>query len=395
MTDAALDTPMLEGDLAFDDGDDLQARLRALREQAPIASATFLGRPSVLFLSYELVDAALRDEEHFPAWPAAVEYIKPSSGHTMQCMTGDEHRINRGLAMPSFRARPVMSYHDTLRAEANALVDGFAARGECDLVADFASVFPFTVISRMLGLPRSADADLRRWGRAIINYAFDPEPGLAAKADFTEFLEPLLAQRRSRPEGDDLISVLAHQEVDRERLDDEAILTFIRLLFPAGTDTTNLAIGNALLAVLEDPAIRAQAMSGTEGVVDVTEESLRMEPPVGVMPRILPTAIDWRGMHLEAGTQVLLGIMSANRDPAAFLDPERFDPARRPKNILTFGFGTHFCLGAHLARAKVQASIEVLLQRLPDLRLRPGAHPKVTGAALRGTATLPVVWDVR
>jgi cytochrome P450 len=125
------------------------------------------------------------------------------------------------------------------------------------------------------------------------------------------------------------------------------------------------------------------------------EEALRWESPVSMEPRRSPTATTWYGQPLAAGARLLFGIAAANRDPAVFEDPDRFDLGRRPESIITFGIGPHFCLGAHLARAELATCLRILVDRLPDLRLADGAPGRIAGTVLRGPTALPVRFDPR
>jgi cytochrome P450 len=185
--------------------------------------------------------------------------------------------------------------------------------------------------------------------------------------------------------------VLATTEIDGERLTDEEIFSFIRLLFAAGTDTTFYGLGNALYALLTHPdqleAVVADPAATLRGTV---EESLRWESPVSMEPRRAPTATTWFGQEIEAGARLLFGISAANRDPSMFAEPDRFDITRHPEPIMTFGIGAHFCLGAHLARAEIIGALGVILGRMRDLRLMDAEDTAIGGTVLRGPNRLRV-----
>jgi cytochrome P450 len=221
-----------------------------------------------------------------------------------------------------------------------------------------------------------------------LSFPSDPQGALAAKDQFTRFLAPLVERRRSDPRTD-LISVLATTEIEGERLSDEEIFSFVRLVFAAGTDTTFFGLGNALFALLTNPdQLEAVTVDPAANLRWTVEECLRWESPVSMEPRRAPVATSWFGQDIEAGARLLFGIAAANRDPARFDDPDRFDITRHPEPIMTFGIGAHFCLGAHLARAEIAGALEVILTGLKDLRLVEDTT--VSGTVLRGPKRLPV-----
>jgi len=370
--------------------DDLHGLFAGLRRLGPLARVRYFGEPAWILLSYDAVEAAYRDDVLFPAEAAFREMIEPVMGRTLQCMSGEEHTRNRRLVSPSFRVRVMPAQvRPVIEEVANELIDGLIGRGEADLVEDFDRQLPGAVITRMLGIGRSSDVDLQRWAHQILNFPSDPAAGLAARDEFTRLLAPLVAERRLHP-TDDLISVLAHADDGGERLDDEQIFSFVRLLFAAGTDTAFLGLGNALYALLRDPEQLEAARSGATELRWVVEEALRWESPVSMEPRRAPVATEWFGQPIEAGARLLFGIAAANRDPSVFADPDRFDPGRRPDRIMTFGIGVHFCLGAHLARAELEVGLAAVLGRLADLRLEDVDATTVRGTVLRGPDQLRV-----
>jgi cytochrome P450 len=390
-----LDEMDIEGvDFALGDAPDLHEILAGLRRRKSHAVVPFAGTRAILLLTHDLVTAAFKDEETFPASAIYPATTGPVLGHTVQCMTGREHRTHRALVTPAFRRKLVDGYVETLLEPlAQELVDAFAGRGEADLVTEFTEQYAILVITRLLGLPIADERTFRRWAHDLFFYPFEPEVARHASAEFTEYLRPLLAERRHAP-GADLISTLVRTEIDGERLTDEQILTFVRLLFPAGADTTVLALGNVLAGLLSHPDELAK-VAGSEPDWAV-EEGLRWEPPVGLLPRICPEETDWHGIRIPAGTPVIFAITAANRDPAVYPDPDSFRVDRRAMATLAFGDGPHTCLGTWLALAELKAGLKVLLARLPGLRPATGAEIRVgsrLGSALRGPAALPARWS--
>jgi cytochrome P450 len=378
------------------DFDAFNARLHALRASRPAAWVRMAGQPAVLFTSYELVDAAFRDEAAFPSAAYFNEQMIEVLGHNLLTMTGEEHRRNRALVSPAFRARLMPGLiKPLLEPVAHELIDRFEARGEAELVSEFTKVYPFRVIVQLLGLPDAAEDDVRRWALGMLDMQ-NVDHALACSREFINFVRPLVHRRRSDP-ADDLVSRLATEEVDGERLTDEDIFNFLRLLFPAGADTTYLGLGSTVYALLTHPEQLARVQENpAEECRWAAEEGLRWAPPVALQSRANPHDVVWHGMPIPGGTPLMFGVAAANRDPAVFPDPDRFDVARRPAGVLTFGLGTHFCLGAHLARAEIDVALRVLLERMPRLRLvndDKAGIVGVVGAIMQGPNRLPVRCD--
>ena len=215
------------------------------------------------------------------------------------------------------------------------------------------------------------------------------ERGLAAAAALRQYFAQVLAARRRRP-ADDLISELAEAEVDGRRLDDEEIFSFLRLLLPAGVETTYRATGNLLYALLTrteqldavaaDPSLVAQAF----------EEALRWEPPVQVVLRRATRPARLAGVPVEEGADVGLLLGAANHDERRFERPDEFDLFRPARPHLGFGFGIHVCVGMHLARLEARIAVATLLDRLPGLRLDPDEETYIGGLSFRSPRALPV-----
>ena len=234
---------------------------------------------------------------------------------------------------------------------------------------------------------------MTRWALGMLDIQQNYEHAVRCSQEFTAFVQPILAYRRTEP-ADDLISKLATEEVDGDRLSDEEIMNFLKLLFPAGADTTYLGLGNTLLGLLSHPDQLELVLGDLDGEVRwAAEEGMRWEAPVALLPRHNPEAVEWHGISIPADTPLIFAIVSANRDAAEFEDPTRFDVRRRAKGALTFGFGQHFCLGAQLARAELEVSLKALLTRLPNMRLVDDSGVRI-GATfaqlLRGPNRLPV-----
>jgi cytochrome P450 len=374
-----------EIDFAHAHAPDLHEILDDLRSQGPVVPVRFHDRTTYLVTSYEAVRAAFADEENFTSATFYREHAEPSQGRTMQAMIGDEHRRNRLLVSRSFLPRRVASYIEgPIREEAIRRVDALEAQTEVDLVETFARPFPFSVITRLLGLPVEDEPLFLEWALKLIDYPWDPEGALKAKNEFTEYLRPLLEQRRKDP-GEDVLSVLATAELDGQRLGDEEVFAFCRLLFPAGSDTAYKNLGSLLAAILTTPGMREFAGESDKARDALVQEGLRWQPPVALQPRACRVGRSFEGVEIPSGAPMLFGITAANRDPEVFSDPHRFDP-QRPNNHqhLSFGHGEHFCLGSHLARRELETGIQYLFERFPDMELAPDAEIEFQGCILRG-----------
>jgi cytochrome P450 len=201
-----------------------------------------------------------------------------------------------------------------------------------------------------------------------------------------------LEQRRAQP-SDDLITELAHAEIDGDRLSDDEIFATLRLLLPAGIETTYRSIGNLLFALLTHPDQLADVKADRSLVPDAVEEALRWEGPIVFTGRQSTRPSTLGGLDVPAGASVTVFLASANRDEARFEDPDRFDVRRQQGAHLAFGSGPHACLGMHLARMEMRLALTALLDRLPDLRLDPvAAAPQLTGLPLRSPTALRVLF---
>ena len=375
-------------------GAELHALLAELRERGRVVRVRFRAGPALLVTRFEDLREAFRDDQSFPGGDMYVRITEPVVGRTFISMNGREHDQHRRLAAPAFSSRLVAQFDENhLTPLAHSVVDRFAARGHADLVSEFTSVLPFYAITRKLGVPRTSDDRMCRWADRMLSYPTDPAGALAAAGEFTSELAPLVAERRRLP-GEDLLSVLAHAQVDGEGLGDEELLSTIRLLFAVGATTTSHAMGNLLWTLLERPQLLERARSEPDLRPAIVQELLRWEGPLGVLPtRIATHDTTFAGTAVPRGTTILFGIAAANRDPRAFDEPNLFAPERAAPEILTFGFGNKFCPGSHLARRELLTALDVLLERLPGLRLadRGGSIP--AGGVLRHPNALQVTWD--
>ena len=351
-------------------------------------------REMVNLLSYDGVEAALRDGATFSSASYA-ESMGLVMGHTILEMDEPEHGQYRRLLQQAFTRREMERWeHEIVSPVLNHYIDAFVDRGRADLVAELMFMFPVHVIAIALGLPEADLPAFYRRAVEITNMANEIERGFAASQWLYDYLEPVVEDRRAKPK-EDLISLLAHAELDGQRLTNDEIIAFCRLLLPAGAETTYRAASNMMVGLLSNPAQLDAVRANRSLVTAAVEESLRWEPPVTGISRTTVADAVVGGIEIKAGTAVNTTLGSANHDPSRWDDPERFDIFRQPQAHLAFATGPHLCLGIHLARMEMRAVLERLLDRLPNLRLDPDAEPpEIVGLVFRAPASLPVVWDV-
>jgi cytochrome P450 len=335
----------------------------------------------------------LRDNETFSS--TVYEGIMGAvMGRTILQMDEPEHRLHRAMVSPTFRSKVLEQWEgDLVQRVVNELIDGFADRGSADLVQELTFNFPVQVIARILGLPRSDFPMFQRWAIGITSVASDWERGMAASEALRDYFACVLEERRRQP-ADDLISELLVAEVDGRTLDDEEIYSFLRLLLPAGVETTYRASGNMLYGLLTNPDQLERVRRDRSLLPDAFEETIRWEPPVTVILRRATRDAEVGGVAVEEGADVALLLGSANRDERKYEHPDAFDVFRASRQSVGFGFGVHVCLGMHLARMEARVACNTLFDRLPDMRLAPGPDQDlhIKGMAFRSPIALPVAF---
>jgi cytochrome P450 len=351
------------------------------------------GEASFHVTRYDDAQRVLRDWETFSS-SINGEVIGPYMGDLILAMNGMEHRQYRNLVAHAFRASVLDRWDAQLvRPVIDELLDAIAPLGRADLVAAVTSQYPVQVICGIVGVPLEDHEQFATWAQQINMGPIHPEVGMAASQAMRAYLEPLVAARRTEPTGD-LLSELVHAEVDGERLSDEKIYGFLRLLLPAGAETTFRVMGNALDALLTHPDDLARVVADPTLVAEVIEETLRWETSVTMVTRVATVDTEIGGCPVAAGSPVNVLTGSADRDGTRFDDADAWRLGRPTQHHLAFGTGPHQCLGMHLARLELRAGLAAILARLPNLRLDPDAPtPTIQGYAFRGPDALPVLFD--
>jgi cytochrome P450 len=394
-TEPAGEPPDLEYDVDFTTGQPYQIWERARRECPVIFTRTtaMRDRPTYHVTRYADVERVLRDGKTFSSSINA-EHIGQFMGELILAMDGSEHRAYRNLVAHAFRASALERWDtELIRPTISRLIDAIAPAGRADLARTITSQYPVQVICGIVGVPLEDSAQFHRWAELINTGPLHPDEGHEASRAMREYLEPIVEDRRRNPR-DDLISDLVHAEIDGHQLTDEKIYGFLRLLLPAGAETTYRVMGNALVALLTHPETMAKVVADRHLLPAVIEETLRWETSVTQVSRVAAADTEIGGCPVEAGAPVSVITGSANHDESRYDEPGEWRIDRPPQHHLAFGTGQHQCLGMHLARLELRVGLDEILTRLPNLRLDPdGASPVIQGFAFRGPDAIPVVFD--
>lgn len=372
---------------------EMWARARAECPVIRYEGSAFDARPSFHVARHDDAVQVLRDWETFSS-SINTEVIGKYMGDLILGMNGSEHRQYRNLVAHTFRASVLERWDAELVVPViNGVLDRIAPLGRADLVADVTSQYPVQVICGIVGVPLEDHAQFAAWADDINTGPLHPERGMAASRAMRAYLEPLVEARRAEPTGD-LLSELVHAEIDGERLSDERLYGFLRLLLPAGAETTFRVMGNALTALLTYPEVLAAVTADRELLAPVIEETLRWETSVTMVSRVATRDTEVAGCPIPAGSPVNVLTGSADHDASRFEDPDVWRIDRPAAQHLAFGTGPHQCLGMHLARLELRVGLDAILTRLPGLRLDPDAPlPVIEGFAFRGPNTLPVCFE--
>lgn len=362
----------------------------SLRQTQPVCHVKQFGRDTWLVTRYDDVATILRDGETFSS--SANSQLQPVMGRTIIEMDGLEHQKHRRIVQHAFHFNSIAVVERYMTETVDHLLDRLVGEGRADLVSQFAETFPIRVIARIAGVPIE-DFDLfKQYALDIIGFTMDFDRGVAASRAIRDYLLPLIARRRADP-ADDVLSRLVTAEVDGEKLGDEEIVSFMRLLLPAGAETTFRLIGSTIFALLQNPAALAEVLADRALLGPAIEETLRWETPVVMVGRNTTRETELGGVRLPAGAALTPVIGAANRDESHFPDPDRWDLHRGADDHLSFGGGRHFCLGYHLAKMEARIAIEAVLDRLGNLRPDPENPSQILGLAFRSPRTLHVRFD--
>lgn len=334
------------------------------------------------------VDESLYRRIYPPQWPTWTVYIRES----FIDLEPPRHTRLRKLVSTAFTRRSSEAFRPRIEKAADALLDRALDRGTMEVISEYATPIPVTMIADLMGIPAKDHSLLLDWSHAIVK-VFDErvtdEEGEAAEQaikEFIAYLEDLLAQRRARP-GDDLISAMIEVEESGDTLTDEEIIATSILTLNAGHEATVHAIGNSLLALARNPDVYRSLAGGEVGVSTAVDELLRYDSPLQMFERWVLEDTEVGGVNVRKGTKVGLLFGSANHDPGIFESPHSLDLARDPNPHVSFGGGVHYCVGAPLARVELEAAVERFATRVAELHHRD-LSGRIESLVFRGVGRL-------
>ena len=383
--------------------------LRQLQTEAPVVWSDSVG--AWIVTRYDDVLVTFRDVAHFSnegRLGRAVEYLTPEQRAsfgpfehhyaTKSLIHSDppDHTRLRALVNKAFTPRVVEGMRPRIQELCDELLDAALGGGPIDLIRDLAGPLPTIVIAEIVGVPRADTMHFKHWADDILGFQGLNRPPLAALeraqrglVDMRAYLEALIAERRQQPR-DDLLSRLVAAESEGEHLSAAELVSTVVTLLVAGHETTLSLIGNGLLALLQHPEQLAQLRQDPSRMSSAIEEMLRYESPVARQPRAIIEDVILGGQTLQRGQMAFQFLNAANRDPAYFADPDRFDLRRTNNRHLAFGNGVHFCVGAPLARLEGPIAIGTVLRRMPKLQRVGEAEWDISKPNSRLLRSLPV-----
>lgn len=308
------------------------------------------------------------------------------------------HTRFRKLVNLAFSMKRVDALEDHMRGIVIQLIDGFADRGECEFVHDFAMPLPVQMISEQIGIDRTDFATVKRWSDAFadrLGGMISKERELECAREVVAFQHAMKAkidERRAEPR-DDLLSDLVNAQVDGERpLEDAELMSILQQLMVAGNETTTSTLAGGMVQLIRNPDQLAKLQADPSLMPNAVEEMLRTESPTAGLWRVVKRDTELGGVSLKAGTMLMLRFAAANRDPARFEDPDRFDVERKnARSHLAFGRGIHMCVGNMLSRKEVAVAFQELVRRLDGFEIADEAaltYPP--NMLLRGLSALPI-----
>ncbi len=343
-------------------------------------------------VSYDAVNTVFRDGKSFNS-KIYDDTIGLFIGPSILAMEGHLHRAHRNLVTTAFKAKSLVRWEpEIVRPICEQLIDEFVDTGRADLVRDFTFEFPTRVISKLLGLPEEDLAWFRQRAVELISYHVKYKRAFEASAALKDYFLNQIELRRCKP-TEDIIGDLVTADIDGEKLTDEEIYSFLRLLLPAGLETTYRSSGNLLYLLLTHPDQFAAVQADHELIGQAIEEGLRYETPLTTVQRSASVDTELDGVPLPAGAVIDVCIGSANRDENRWERAGKFDIFRKRVPHITFAAGEHTCLGLHLARMETRVALECLLRRVTNIALDTSDDPHIFGQPFRSPTAVPVTFD--
>ncbi len=345
-------------------------------------------------MSFDAVNNVFRDSRVFTSKTYDTT-IGLFIGPTILAMDGRKHREHRNLVSAAFKSKALARWEPAIvRPICTALIDEFIDSGKADLVRNFTFEFPTHIIAQLLGLPAEDLPMFHKRAVQLISYAVNHQLAFEASAALKDYFLEQIEQRKSKP-TEDIIGDLVTAEVDGEKLSDEAIYSFLRLLLPAGLETTYRSSGNLLYLLLTHPDQFAALQDDRGLIPQAIEEGLRFETPLTTVQRFTTEDTELEGVTIPAHSAIGVCMGSANRDERRWERSEEFDIFRMRIPHISFAAGEHTCLGLHLARLETRVALECLLGRLTNVNLLTDDDPHIHGQPFRSPTALPVTFDAK
>lgn len=305
-----------------------------------------------------------------------------------------DHTRLRSLVSRAFTPRAIERMRPRVEELAQHWLERASAKGEIELVSDFAAPLPVTIIAEMLGVPTEDHERFRHWsdeGVRVLGFGNgdDVRRSLIAQAELRSYLEEIVEQRRLDPR-DDLLSGLIAAGEDGDRLTPGELFAQTMLILVAGNETTTNLISLGMLALLRNPEQLERLRADPDLIPSAVNEFLRYDSPVQLTSRMAPTDLEFKGHRVNQGDQLVLLLAAANRDPAVFTDPESLDVGRNEERPLSFSHGIHYCLGAQLARLEGEIAFRALLETFSEIELSSDRLEWGDNTILRGPKRLPL-----
>lgn len=358
-----------------------------MRERCPVAHSDAHGGYWI-YTRYADVQDGFGNDRLYSAVPTVTIPVNPSAVPIIPLQApAADHRYFRKILDPYFRAGAVAEYEDGIREITTDLIDSFIEDGHCDFIEDFAHRLPGALIFRLfLGLPESEVDEAFRLTMTIM-HGLGTEDAAHVHEDFMALIAKMLVRRREEPPRHDIVDALFEGKVGDRPLTEDEILRCILMLIAAGLDTTAHSFGTMMVTLIRRPELRERLVEEPDVIPRAIEELMRWEPPAGGLVRSANEDIEMDGACVHAGDPILLSVAAANRDGTVFDNPDGIDFDRPQVRNFAFGYGSHFCLGVHLARLEMRVALEELLTRLKDLKITDSEITYDTGTS-RGPVAL-------
>lgn len=372
------------------------------------AEKSWIARSAVGYnvFHHEDISAVLRDRRWHSALgiladlnPFTTPDFKRRRKTSIIAIDGEEHNRLKRLLTPYFSASTAEELRPFMREAVNKLIDKFIDNGEADIAVDISRQYPVQIVCHLLGIPEYDLNKFSKWSVDMLrnfdmDYAKSTETILQSQKEMDEYVEELIALRRSNPH-DDLISMLVNAEDDGDVLSNEEIMTLIEALMIAGIDTTQNQLSTAVSILIDNPTAWSLISEDPSSAKFIVEELMRMNGAVSNTGRTAAEDIEYKGVLFPKGTIMFVNLAVANYDSSTFNNPDEFIHNRREleSTHMSFGMGLHYCLGAPIARAEIQEALIIIANRLKNIQRNGETIYKEENSAVYGPVSLPVTFS--